>query len=83
MTKTVPRPKLTDVPEKVIAQYAKMLGIDDIEVIDRLVIRGDNILISLRGLVDDGDVEWGWVWSREDEEDFELDELDDLVESSK
>jgi hypothetical protein len=76
MVKPNPRLKLTDVPEKVIAQHAKMLGIDTIDVIDRLVIRGDNILLSLRDLVDGDDVEWAWVWSRGDEED---DELDDMI----
>jgi hypothetical protein len=53
--------KLTDVPEKVIAFYAKKLGIDAIDVIDRLVVRGDNIFLSLRGLADADGHEWAWV----------------------
>jgi hypothetical protein len=73
-----PRLRLTDVPEKVLAWHAKIVGIDTVEAIDRLEIRGDHILMSLRGLVDDDDVQYAWVWSRGDEED---DELDDLVES--
>ena len=62
--------KITDVPERIIAQYAMMYGIDDIAVIDRLEVRhGENVFMSLRGLVDDDDPGWAWVWSREDEEE--------------
>jgi hypothetical protein len=63
--------KVTDVPEKVIAQYAKMLSIDAVDVIDRLVIRGDNILLSLHGLADGEEVPWAWIWSRQDEEEYD------------
>jgi hypothetical protein len=70
-----PKLKITDVPEKVITRHAKILGIDTIDLIDRLVIRGDNILVSLHGLTDDDDDVWSWIWSRGDEEDWDLDEL--------
>jgi hypothetical protein len=71
---TMTKLKPTDVPEKVIAWYAKILGIDTVDVIDRLEIRGDNILLSLHGLPDGEDVPWAWIWSRGDEDNFELDE---------
>jgi len=66
--------KITSVPERIIAQYAMMYGIDDIAVIDRLEVRGDNVFMSLRGLVGDDDPGWAWVWSREDEEEDEEDD---------
>jgi len=55
----------TDIPEDVIAKYAEMLGIDAIDVIDRLVFDGDHVLLPLG-------TEWAWVWSPGDEEDEEM-----------
>jgi hypothetical protein len=71
-----PRLKLTDIPEKVIALYAEILGIDTIEVIDRLVIKGDNVFLPLSEEEIDPEVpvRAAWVWSREDVEDDELEE---------
>ena len=68
--------KPTDVPEKVLARCAERHGIDTVEVIDRLVIEGDHIFMSLHGLVDDDEVvSRAWIWSRGDEDNYELDEL--------
>jgi hypothetical protein len=63
----------TDVPQRVLSWYAEKLGVDACEVVDRLVVRGDDILISMRGFVDGGEVcgdnVYTIVWSRDDDND--------------
>jgi hypothetical protein len=76
--RTMKKPPLrpTDIPEKVLAMNAKIIGISTIELIDGLQFRGDNVFFPVPW----DEVGLAWIWSRGDEEDAEDDEKLELDE---